>query len=87
MGCGISHNAGEPATEETMAGTKTGKIKIVITLRNDVYAILEEMCRKDNRSKSNEISWVIRQSEEAISVEKEKRIIRPHLSVWKREAI
>ena len=70
-----------------MAGTKTGKIKIVITLRDEVYAILEEMCRRDNRSKSNEISWVIRQSKEAISAEIEKRIIRPHLSVWKKEAI
>jgi len=70
-----------------MAETKTGKVKIVITLRDDVCAILEEMCRRDNRSKSHEISWVIRQSKEAISAEIEKRIIRPHLSVWKREAI
>jgi len=70
-----------------MAGTKTGKVKIAITLRDEVFAILEEMCRMDNRSKSNEISWVIRQSKEAISAEKEKRIIRPHSSVWGREAI
>jgi hypothetical protein len=67
-----------------MAVIKTGKVKIVVTLREDVYSLLEEMCRKDNRSKSNEIAWVIRQSKEAISAEK---VIRPHLSVWKREAV
>jgi len=70
-----------------MAETKTGMIKISITLRSEVYAILEGMCRRDNRSKSHEISWVIRQSKEAISAENEKRIIRPQLTVWKREAV
>jgi hypothetical protein len=53
-----------------MAATKTGKVKIVITLREDVYSLLEEMCRKNSRSKSGEISWVIRQSKEAMSTDK-----------------
>ena len=70
-----------------MEAAATGKVKIAITLRKDVYDLLEEMCRRDNRSKSREISWIIRQSKEAISVEKEKRVIRPHLSAWKRGAV
>jgi predicted CopG family antitoxin len=74
---------------EDIMKTETGKVKIVITLRDDVYCLLEEMCRRDNRSKSNEISWVIKQGKGAISAEqeKEKNIIRPNLSVWKREAV
>jgi len=62
--------------------TDTGKTKIVIMLRNDVYSVLEEMCRREVRSKSREISWLIMQGAEI-----EKRIIRPHLSIWKREQV
>jgi predicted CopG family antitoxin len=67
-----------------MVATKTGKVKIVITLRDDVYSLLEEMCRKNSRSKSGEISWAITQSKKAVSTVK---VIRPHLSVWKRETV
>ena len=61
----------------------TGKVKIAITLQKDIYDLLVDMCRKDNRSKSREISWIIKQSKEAKSAEKENRIIQPHLSVWR----
>jgi hypothetical protein len=70
-----------------MKATTTGKVKIAITLQKDVYDLLEEMCRKDKRSKSREVSWIIKQNKEAKSAEKENRIIRPHLSVWKRGAV
>ena len=70
-----------------MKAGSTGKVKFAITLREDIYDYLEEMCRRDNRSKSREISWIIKQSNEATSAEKEKGIIRPHLSVWKRGAV
>jgi len=68
-----------------------GNVKIAITLREDVYNLLTEMCRKETRTKSNQISWVIRQSKEANAAEteaqKETRIIRPPLSVWQRGAV
>ena len=70
----------------------TGKVKIAITLRKEVFNLLEEMCRRDTRSKSREISWLIRQSNEVkftenVEAEKENRIICPPLSVWKKDAV
>jgi len=65
------------------AATITGNVQIAITLRKEVYDLLEEMCQRENRSKSRQISWIIKQRKDAKSVEKENRIIRPPLSVWK----
>lgn len=68
-----------------------GNVKIAITLREDVYNLLTEMSRKENRSKSQQISWVIRQSKEAKAAEteaqKEPRMIRPPLSIWQKGAV
>jgi hydroxyethylthiazole kinase-like sugar kinase family protein len=35
--------------------------KISLTLKADVYELLEEMCRFDRRNKSRQISWIIKQ--------------------------
>jgi len=66
-----------------MAEAATGNVKIAVTLRKEVFDLLQEMCRRDNRSKSREISWIISQSKEAEAAQKENNVIRPHLSVWR----
>ncbi|MDR2951868.1 MAG: hypothetical protein LBU82_01355 [Treponema sp.] len=34
--------------------------KISLTLKADVYGLLEEMCRTENRHQSRQISWLIK---------------------------
>jgi hypothetical protein len=38
---------------------KTDKVKVSLTLNADVYGLLEEMCRKEVRHISRQISWLI----------------------------
>jgi hypothetical protein len=40
----------------------TNTVKVSLTLKADVYGLLEEMCRADERRSINrQISWLIRQ--------------------------
>ena len=44
-----------------MNTTSTGAVKVSLTLPADVYEHLEELCRKEDRNKSRQISWMINQ--------------------------
>ena len=79
-----------------MTTTKTGGVKVSLTLPADSYSLLEEMCRTERRSKSRQIDWIIRRcAKKERYVEKaepcresendnqvEQNIIFPHPSVW-----
>jgi hypothetical protein len=67
----------------------TQKIKMCITLSAEAYGLLEELCRVENRNKSRQISWLIKQAAKSTATmprRVERGIIYPDASVWNREA-
>ena len=60
----------------------TQKVRMYITLSAEAYGLLEELCRRENRSKSRQISWLIKQAAKNKDSHAERNIIFPDASVW-----